>query len=370
MTLSPGDILDKRYRIVELLGKGGFGAVYRAWNMNLKGPCAVKENTETTEAAQQQFAREASMLFNLKHPNLPRVFDTFSVLDQGQYLVMDYVEGENLEDILKRTGGPLDESQLMVWVGQICDALSYMHSQEPPIIHRDLKPANIRITPAGQAMLVDFGIAKVYDPSSKTTAGARAMTPGFSPPEQYGRGLTDAQSDIYALGATIYTLLTARVPPESLDLLTNSKPPPLPARMLNPKIAPNVSDAIARAMQLEKSNRFATVSEFKAALETRSAPSFINIDPVKAAAKREIMDAPTPASLSASESQGAPAAQQPKKKNTCLTLLIIFLVLSCCVVVTFLILFYLYGDQLLEFLYYYSWTPKLLATAGLLLFLE
>jgi len=267
MSLSPGDILDQRYRIVNLLGQGGFGAVYRAWNLNLNGPCAVKENTETSAAAQQQFTREASMLFNLKHTNLPRVFDTFSIPGQGQYLVMDYVEGEDLEEIFHQTGGALPESQLMPWIIQICDALSYLHSQDPPIIHRDLKPANIRITSTGHAMLVDFGIAKVFDPVIKTTVGARAVTPGFSPPEQYGHGRTDAQSDIYSLGATLYILLTGVTPPESIHILTKSSMPPHTVKETNSAVSRELSDAISCAMSVNKRERFSSMSDFRAALK-------------------------------------------------------------------------------------------------------
>ena len=117
----------------------------------------------------------------------------------GQCLVMDFVEGEDLQEKLDHQKGPLPVKQVLAWVEQVCDALDYLHNQSPPVIHRDIKPANIKITTQGQAMLVDFGIAKVYDSELKTTVGARAVTPGYSPPEQYGRGNTDARADIYAL---------------------------------------------------------------------------------------------------------------------------------------------------------------------------
>jgi len=203
MNLVPGQLLNSRYRIVKLLGQGGFGAVYRAWDTNLHGPVAVKENFDPSPASQNQFAREASMLFLLRHNNLPRVIDHFNIPGQGQYLVMDFIEGEDLQAMLDQTGGPLDEATVLPWIEQVCDALEYMHSQNPPVIHRDIKPANIKITPQGQAILVDFGIAKTFDPNLATTQGARAVTPGFSPNEQYGQGRTDARTDVYALGATL-----------------------------------------------------------------------------------------------------------------------------------------------------------------------
>ena len=265
MTLATGQILNSRYRIVTLLGQGGFGAVYRAWDMNMERPRALKENLDTSEVAQRQFKREAQMLGDLTHPNLPKVIDHFHIPGQGQYLVMEYVEGEDLQQVLERQG-PLSEAQALPWILQVCDALSYLHSQNPPVIHRDIKPANIKITPQGRAMLVDFGIAKTAIPGQKTTAGARAVTPGYSPPEQYGRGATDAQSDVYALGATLYALLSGAQPPDSVDVVAKNAPPPPPVRQLNPAVSAQVSAALEHAMQVERTKRTADVAAFKAAL--------------------------------------------------------------------------------------------------------
>jgi serine/threonine protein kinase len=268
MPLSPGQILNNRYRIDRLLGRGGFGTLYYVWDINLESPRALKENLDTSPEAQRQFKREAQILDKLAHPNLPRVLDHFVVPEQGQYLVMDFVEGEDLQEKLVKADGPLPEAQVLEWIGQICDALTYLHSQKPPVIHRDIKPANIRITPDGKAMLVDFGIAKIYDPDLGTTRGARAITSGYSPPEQYGRGLTDAQSDIYALGATCYHLLTGQIPPDSVDILNNTDAAPLPVNQLNHQVTPQVSAAIARAMQPNRELRWQSVADFKAALTT------------------------------------------------------------------------------------------------------
>ena len=209
MGLQQGEVIYQRYRIVKLLAQGGFGTLYRAWDTALGRPCALKENLDPSPGGQRQFLREAKILANLIHPSLPRVTDYFLVQGQSQYLVMDYVEGQDLQEMLEDRGSPLPEVRVQVWAGQICDALTYLHSQTPPVIHRDIKPANIKITPSGQAVLVDFGIAKVYDPKLKTTLGAQAVSPGYSPYEQYGKGKTDPRTDIYALGATLYTLLTA-----------------------------------------------------------------------------------------------------------------------------------------------------------------
>ncbi len=266
MPLSAGQSINNRYRIVRLLGKGGFGAVYRAWDTTFGIPCAVKENLDISQRAQRQFVREAKMLRTLKHPNLPLVTDYFVIPDQGQYLVMDYIEGEDLLTRLERSGAPLPETQVLSWIEQICDALTYLHSQTPPIIHRDIKPANIRITPDGNATLVDFGIAKVYDPDLLTTAGARAVTPGYSPLEQYGQGATDVRTDIYALGATLYHLLTGKQPPESIERVTGDTLES-PER-LNPGLSPNTVVAIRKAMQIQPKDRFRSAAQFKGTLQT------------------------------------------------------------------------------------------------------
>lgn len=267
MPLSIGQVLNNRYRIVKLLGQGGFGTVYRAWDINLNAPCALKENYDASPEALRQFAKEASMLANLRHANLPKVIDHFSLPGQGQYLVMEYIEGQDLQEMLNRAGGPLPEAQALAWIGQVCDALSYLHSRSQPVIHRDLKPANIRITPEGQAVLVDFGIAKILDPAKRTSTAARAVTPGYAPFEQYGQKPTDARTDIYALGATLYTLLSGQTPPESIDRVGGAAL--LPLRQLNPQVSPPVEAAVLKAMQMLPGDRWQSAAEFKKALSSQ-----------------------------------------------------------------------------------------------------
>ena len=262
--LEVGSLLQGRYRIEKELGRGGFGAVYRAWDNNLNRPCAVKENLEISPEAQRQFMREATVLANLSHPHLPRVTDYFLVPDQGQYLVMDFVEGEDLASRIERQGA-VTVPQAIEWAREILDALVYLHNRQPPVVHRDIKPANIRITPDGRAMLVDFGLVKMYDPGAKTTMGARAITPGYAPPEQYGRGSTDPRTDVYALGATIYHILTGRDPIESVQRMAGEQLPSVQA--VNPKVTAPVSQAIERAMALEPGQRFQTAEEFKTVLQ-------------------------------------------------------------------------------------------------------
>ena len=269
MALNIGEkIYHDRYRIDGTLGQGGMGAVYKGWDFNLEIPVAIKENLDLTPEAQKQFNREASMLARLAHPGLPRVTDYFTLTDQGQYLVMDYIEGEDLKSMIDRLGH-LPEDQVLAWIGQITDALDYLHNQDPPIIHRDIKPGNIRIRPNGKAVLVDFGIAKFYDPHKATTTGAKAVTPGYSPPEQYGGGLTDRRSDVYALGATLYHLLTGKEPPESVHRMVKIAEMP-PPRQINEQISPQVEMAIIKSTEVATDRRFQSIDDFRIALNMKA----------------------------------------------------------------------------------------------------
>jgi peptide/nickel transport system substrate-binding protein len=261
----PVRILIGRYRLEKELGRGGFGAVYSAWDTNLNLRCAVKENLEVTPEAQRQFSREATILASLTHPNLPRVTDHFTIPDQGQYLVMDFVEGEDLLSLVSRQGKqPVREA--LKWASQVADALVYLHAQNPPVIHRDIKPANIRITPEGKATLVDFGLVKIFSPQLKTTVGARAVTPGYAPPEQYGQGMTDVRTDIYALGATLYNLLTGLQPLESVLRAVGSNM--MKIREVCPEVPQKVEAVVDRAMALGPSARYQTAADFREALDS------------------------------------------------------------------------------------------------------
>jgi len=274
VTLSIGQTLHNRYRIVDLVGQGGFGAVYRAWDTVLEQPVALKENTSEGSDTQRQFEREAKLLAGLRHPNLPRVIDHFVLPDQGQYLIMDFVEGKSLGTMLRERGAPFEEGDALQWVRQVSDALTYLHTHTPPIIHRDIKPDNIILTSDGRAMLVDFGISKIFDESKGTTTGARAVTHGYSPLEQYGRGKTDPRSDIYSLGATLYTLLTGLVPPDAPDLVNGTKTL-LPPHLANQALSKTTSAAIMAAMSPSISQRIDSATGFQQLLPARaSSPSY------------------------------------------------------------------------------------------------
>ena len=272
MTLASGQIIHNRYRIARLVGQGGFGAVYRAWDMALEQPVALKENTSGGGDTQRQFEREARLLAGLRHPNLPRVIDHFILPGQGQYLVMDFVEGKSLAALLGERGAPFEEADAVKWVRQVSDALTYLHTRTPPIIHRDIKPDNIILTNDGRAMLVDFGISKIFDESKGTTTGAQAVTHGYSPLEQYGRGKTDARSDIYSLGATLYTLLTGLVPPDAPDLV-NGLETLRPPRQANPALSESTSAAIVAAMTPSISQRINSAAGFEQLLAVKSPPA-------------------------------------------------------------------------------------------------
>jgi len=264
--LEPNSWLHDRYRILERLGQGGMAEVYRAVDDTLGTEVVVKENRFVAPEAERQFHREARLLASLRHPHLPRVTDHFSIPGQGQYLVMDFVAGDDLRKTLEGASGPLPAAEVLRWAKAILSALTYMHSREPPIIHRDIKPGNIKITPDGTAFLVDFGLAKEYDPAVSTTLGAKAYTPGYAPPEQYGQGRTDIRTDIYSLGATLYTLLAGVMPSDGLErAIGNERLTPL--RELNPSVSPYVAAAIERALSVLPQDRFDRAQVFAEALE-------------------------------------------------------------------------------------------------------
>lgn len=253
------------YRIIQLLGHGGFGAVYEAEDTRQPGlRIALKESFDANSV--RAFQSEFVVLRNLQHPNLPRYYEMFEYQGNG-YLVMELVPGQSLQDVLDgQPGQPLLESQVLGYAMQVCDALVYLHSQTPLILHRDVKPANIRITPAGLIKLVDFGLLK--QGTGTTQSSKRAGTPGYAPIEQYGSTgqHTNQQSDIYSLGATLYHLLTGHPPAPAADRIVASPDPLLSVRQVNPRISQTVADAVMKAAHVFQQNRFADVLTMKQAL--------------------------------------------------------------------------------------------------------
>jgi serine/threonine protein kinase/Tol biopolymer transport system component len=264
MTLESGSLLNHRYRIVEVLGQGGMAAVYKAVDENLGVEVALKENLFTTEEYARQFRLEATILASLRQPNLPRVSDHFVIEPQGQYLVMDFIEGEDLRQRLDRLGA-LPEQEVIIIGVALCDAISYMHSRQPVILHRDIKPGNVRITPSGHIYLVDFGLAKVVEGREATHTGARAMTPGYSPPEQYGSARTDGRSDIYSLGATLYCALTNSLPEDGLERAMG-RTTLTPVLKRNHKASENVAEIIEKCLEVKPGDRYQSADELRYAL--------------------------------------------------------------------------------------------------------
>jgi predicted Ser/Thr protein kinase len=264
MELKQGDVLHERYRIESILGQGGMGAVYLARDLNLDQEVAVKLNRDPSEEASRQFIKEAQLLASLHHTNLPRVIDYF-VTGMNQILVMDYIPGEDLVTLIKNEGAqPLDK--VLGWADQLGAALTYMHSQKPPVVHRDIKPGNVKLTPTGEAVLVDFGIAKAGDMNQATATGATGYTPGFAPPEQISRSRTGPYSDQYSLAATLYQVLSGHSPEDGIQR-SLGKEKLTPIRQLMPAIPAHVESTLNRALSLRPEERFKDIDEFIQALK-------------------------------------------------------------------------------------------------------
>lgn len=266
--LQPNTVLAERYVIVRKVGGGGMGAVYQATDQRIPGKLwAVKEMSDAAitnpldrQRAVDAFRREAQLLATLDHGNLPKVSDYFT--EKGKhYLVMDFVQGRTLEQVLHSALGFLIEDEVVSWALQLCDVLAYLHSRRPPIIFRDLKPANIMLDSERRIKLIDFGIARLFQPGKSKDTQVMG-TPGYAAPEQYGVGQTDARSDIYALGVTLHQLLTGYDPSLSPFNLP-------PARNINPALSPAIEVVIVKAIQPEVSARFQTAVEMKEALAGR-----------------------------------------------------------------------------------------------------
>ncbi|MBI5945425.1 MAG: SUMF1/EgtB/PvdO family nonheme iron enzyme [Chloroflexi bacterium] len=279
--LTKDQVLNERYRIQAVLGQGSIGTLYKARDERSQRDCAIREKLQKSGEAPKDFIPETGTLINLDHPHLGHVTDYFTIPNQGQYLVMDFVDGIDLGAVLTKSRGPLPVEQSVTWIRQVCDALIYMHSQNPPLIHGDIKPSNIRITPQGNAVLVDFGLKRFFNDDTKNIAGMRRVTQHFAAPELYGTSDPDSRSDIYSLGVTLFCMLTYRVPPISVDILAGNAKASPPAKTINPSIPDSVNSALHRAMQLRRSGRQKTLAEFKSALtaEEKTVPQAEPVHP-------------------------------------------------------------------------------------------
>ncbi len=266
--LKPNDLLHGSqgdYLILNLIGRGGMGAVYRAQRVLDGSIWALKEmrpppGTPQEEVAENRklFEQEAELMGRLRHPNVTAVADYFEH-DGRPVMVMEFVPGQTLEDQIREANAPLLEQQALIYGIQLCRVLNYLHTLEPPIIYRDLKPPNVMVTPSGVLKLIDFGVARTF--KERKTKDTIAMgSAGYAPPEQYGKGQTDARSDVYALGATLLHLLT-NLPPVPLQ-----PPQPGSIRNLNPSVDIETEQVIIKAMSLDRGRRYSTCAEMEQAL--------------------------------------------------------------------------------------------------------
>jgi eukaryotic-like serine/threonine-protein kinase len=270
MQIQPGIILNRRYRVENKLEQCGDSTVFQARDAVMERNVAIKVIKDVSFSALEQVQKEVEILAGLNHPNLPRVRAYFTEADM-QCVVMDFIPGINLAKVLdlaiNQSGKPIPENDLMVWVDQICNALQYMHRQTHPIIHRNIKSENIIIGENNRAYLVNFGLGKINRVKQASTAAI-----GFSfrhaPLERHGRIADDANipSDVFALGATIYQMLTGNRPSGIFSGQKGKDPPLSPARDINPEISPEVSNALSIAMHPNPKRRYRSIVAFRAAL--------------------------------------------------------------------------------------------------------
>jgi serine/threonine protein kinase len=269
--LSPDTILQNRYRIVRELGRGGMGVVYEAIDQRLGHTVALKQSLTSNAQVWKYFEREARLLARLHHAALPRVSDYFTEDDRA-FLVMQFVEGDDLATLLAQQPGPLPRNAVVAWADQLLDAIIYLHTHDRQIIHRDIKPHNLRVTPSGQIALLDFGLARAQVRSEDESSGQSlyGYSPRYAPLEQIHDTGTGPQSDIYALGATLYHLLTGVKPADAISRATamvNSQPNPLtPAHEINSAVGSDLSMILAKAMAPNAADRYQTATEFREAL--------------------------------------------------------------------------------------------------------
>ena len=283
---APDTVLQGRYRIVRQLGRGGMGAVYEAVDERLSRTVALKEMLVEQDDLKRAFEREARLLANLRHPVLPKVIDHFSEND-GQFLVMEFIPGSDLGELLSRRTQPFSPSEVLRWADDLLDALDYLHTHEPPVIHRDIKPANLKLTAQGKIVLLDFGLAKgTAGQMTRTTSGMSVIgyTLNYAALEQIQGERTGPRSDLYSLAATLYQLLTARIPEDALKRAADSfddKEDPLPiANKINPEVPEGFSAVLMQALSLKPSLRPVSAAEMRASLSDKAQPVFAHVGAV------------------------------------------------------------------------------------------
>lgn len=269
VNLLPGLVLQERYRIERSLGNGGMGAVYEAMDLRLDTTVALKQAFSADPRMRKQFEQEARLLAQLHHPALPRVSDYFIEGDRV-FLVMQFIAGDDLAEIISKQPGPMPRNQVIAWADQLLDALIYLHTRDRQIVHRDIKPHNLKLTANGRIALLDFGLAKAESDSTAGSASVFGFTRRYSPPEQMQDQGTSPLSDIYALGATLYHLVTGVKPPDALvraKAVAQSQEDPLQlANEIHAGVGPEVAGILQKALALNPENRFKDADQFRESL--------------------------------------------------------------------------------------------------------
>ena len=264
-------LLQGRYLIVEQIGRGGMGAVYKATDTRLRSTIALKETLVGGEMLLKAFEREAQLLAGLRHPALPRVSDHF-IDESGQFLVMEFIPGDDLAALLLKRGSPFPFGDVLRWGDQLLDALDYLHSRQPSVVHRDIKPQNMKLTDRGEIILLDFGLAKGAAMQTRVTGSGSIFgyTPHYAPLEQIQGTGTDPRSDLYSLAATLYHLLTGQAPIDALTRAAakiNDEPDPLlAADSMTPDVPPAIAEVLSHAMAQNANLRYPTAVAMRAAL--------------------------------------------------------------------------------------------------------
>ena len=267
--IETGKILQQRYRIQKQIGQGGMGVVYVATDERFNSTVAIKETLVTDDHFRRAFEREARLLNSLKHPALPRVSDHFDE-DNGQFLVMEYIPGEDLSSTLEREEKPFPYEKVLDWADQLLDALEFLHSQSSPVVHRDIKPQNLKVTPRGQIVLLDFGLAKGNPTDAGHQTNAKSIfgySRNYASLEQIQGTGTDPRSDLYSLAATLYHLLTNHAPEDALTramaVLAGRPDPLVPANAIEPSIPAGVAGILQKCLDLNADGRPATAAEMR-----------------------------------------------------------------------------------------------------------
>ena len=319
--LARDTFLQNRYRVVRLLAEGGMGAVYEATDERLGNVVALKKTRFSDDTMRKAFEREARLLARLRHAALPVVSDHFTE-DDGQFLVMQFIPGDDLEEMLSKRGEPFSVDEVLRWADQLLDALDYLHTQQPPIIHRDIKPQNLKLTERGQIVLLDFGLAKGDTANSAMLTSAKSIygyTPHYAPLEQIQGAGTDHRSDLYSLAATLYHLMTGVIPPGALARLSavaGKDPDPMKeACKLNPGINAAVSYVLKWGTEIKSDARPASAQVMRKALNDAGRPSNVT---AKGGQKTEDLPATrlgTPATNRVDSRPSNPRPSNPQPSN-------------------------------------------------------